>query len=114
MINNSSLQKWSRLAQKKLDHQFVNEIIKGLQCSPFEASAILEAVYRVYASYFETSGALKPGQTLFPVISVEVPSNSPLAEGKQTTVVLTLDAGEEDLAVREKQGIVGLRRRNAQ
>ncbi|RPJ40895.1 MAG: hypothetical protein EHM27_07190, partial [Deltaproteobacteria bacterium] len=41
MINNTSLQKWSRLAQKQLDRQFVNEIRTGLQCSPFESSAIL-------------------------------------------------------------------------
>ena len=34
MINNSSLQKWDRLAQKQLDQQFMNEIIHGLQCSP--------------------------------------------------------------------------------
>ena len=82
MINNTSLQKWNRLAQKQLDQQFVNQIITGLQCSPFEANAILEAVYKVYAPYFETSGTLKPGQILFPVVSVETPSNTPLSESK--------------------------------
>ena len=65
MINNTSLQKWNRLAQKQLDQQFLNEIITGLQCSPFEANAILDTVYKVYAPYFETSGTLKPGQILF-------------------------------------------------
>jgi len=60
MINNSSLGKWRRLAQKQLDQQFIHEIIHGLNCSQFEASAILDTVYRVYASYFETSGSLKP------------------------------------------------------
>lgn len=77
MINNSSLQKWERLAQKQLDQQFMNEIINGLQCSPFEANAILDTVYKVYAPYFETSGTLKPGQILFQVISIdEAPSVS--------------------------------------
>jgi hypothetical protein len=71
MINNSSLQKWDRLAQKQLDQQFVNEVIHGLQCSPFEAKAVLEAVYKVYGPYFETSGHLKPGQILFQVISID-------------------------------------------
>ncbi|MCG2715745.1 MAG: hypothetical protein L6422_05585 [Candidatus Marinimicrobia bacterium] len=42
MINNSSLKKWDRLAQKQLGQQFVNEIIQGLQCSPFEANVILD------------------------------------------------------------------------
>ena len=114
MINNTSLQKWNRLAQKQLDQQFVNQIITGLQCSPFEANAILEAVYKVYAPYFETSGTLKPGQILFPVISVETPSNTPLSESKQVTVVLTLDAGQEDLRIREKLGVTGLRHHRIQ
>jgi hypothetical protein len=65
MINNTSLQKCNRLAEKQLDQQFVNEIIKGLQCSPFEAKVILEAVHKVYSPYFETSGALKPSQIRF-------------------------------------------------
>ena len=56
MINNSSLQKWERLSQKQLDQQFVNEIIHGLQCSPFEAKAVLGSVYKVYHPYFERSG----------------------------------------------------------
>ena len=55
MINNSSLWKWQRLSQKQLDQQFIHEMVHGLQCSPFEASAMLEAVYRVYSPYFETS-----------------------------------------------------------
>jgi hypothetical protein len=83
MINNTSLQKWNRLAQKQLDQQFVNEIRTGLQCSPFESSAILEAVYKVYAPYFETSGTLKTGQLLFPVVAIETPANTPLAQGSE-------------------------------
>jgi len=114
MINNTSLQKWNRLTQKQLDQQFINEIINGLQCSPFEAQAILESVYSVYAPYFETSGTLKPGQLLFQVVSTEAASNTPLAECEQTTVVLTLDAGEQDLQIRQYHGIVGLRRHRMQ
>lgn len=114
MINNTSLQKWKRLAQKQLDQQFVHEIVTGLHCSPFEANAILDTVYKVYAPYFETSGSLKPGQVLLPVISIETASNTPLCEGAQVTVVLTLDAGEEDLQVRRKWGISGLRRHRVQ
>jgi len=114
MINNTSLQKWNRLAQKQLDRQFINEIIKGLQCSPFEAQAILESVYTVYAPYFETSGALKPGQLLFQVASIEAAPNTPLSECEQTTVVLTLDAGPEDLEIKQHHGIADLRRHRMQ
>ena len=42
MINNSSLTKWNRLSQKQLDQQFIHEMVHGLQCSPFEASAMLD------------------------------------------------------------------------
>ena len=114
MINNSSLQKWERLAQKQLNQQFVNEIIQGLHCSPFEANAILDTVYKVYASYFETTAHLKPGQILFQVISIDTSSNTHLKNGQQTTVTLTLDAGEEDLKIREQEGVVGLRRHRIQ
>ena len=114
MINNSSLRKWHRLAQKQLNQQFIHEIIHGLNCSPFEASAILDTVYRVYASYFETSGTLKPGQILFQVISAETPPNTPLSQGKQLSVVLTFDAGPEDLSVRQKGGVQALRRHRMQ
>lgn len=110
MINNSSLRKWDRLAQKQLNQQFVNEIIHGLQCSPFEANAILDTIYKVYKPYFETSGTLKPGQILFQVVAIENSPNTHLKDSKQITVTLTLDAGEEDLSVRKKQGVSGLRR----
>ncbi|ODS32573.1 MAG: hypothetical protein SCARUB_02277 [Candidatus Scalindua rubra] len=42
MINNSSLDKWNRLRQKDLNNQFRNEVINGLNCSPFEAGAVLD------------------------------------------------------------------------
>lgn len=114
MINNSSLKKWDRLSQKQLDQQFTHEIVHGMQCSPFEATAILDTVYQVYAPYFETSGTLKPGQILFQVVSVEAAPNDRLADCKQVTVTLTFDAGQEDLDIRRSEGIPALRRHRMQ
>jgi hypothetical protein len=114
MIHNSSLSKWDRLAHKQLDQQFTHEIINGLQCSPFEASAILDVVYHVYDSYFETSGTLKPGQIIFQVVSIETSSNTPLSQGKQVTVTLTFDAGSEDLEIRRAGGVQALRQHRMQ
>jgi len=108
------LKKWERLTQKQLNQQFVNEIIQGLQCSPFEANAILDTVFKVYAPYFETSGNLKPGQILFQVISIETSSNTKLKDSTQITVTLTLDAGLEDLKIRKEKGVVDLRRHRIQ
>lgn len=114
MINNSSLRKWDRLSQKQLNQQFMNEMTHGLQCSPFEAKAVLECVYKVYGPYFETSGHLKPGQILFQIISIDEGPNVRLADSKQVTVTLTLDTGQDDLNVREKHGVIGLRQHRIQ
>lgn len=114
MINNSSLQKWDRLKQKQLDTQFVNSLIQGMNCSQFEAKAILNAVYETYQPFFDNSGSMKPGQILFEVVSVENGAQKKLSECKMISVVLTLDAGEEDLQVKEHQGVPGLRRHRLQ
>jgi hypothetical protein len=110
MINNSSLQKWDRLRQKQLSQQFLYEVINGLNCSRFEAQAILDTVYRVFRPYYETSGVLKPGQLYFEVVSQKAPPNLSLKECPLVTVVITLDAGDEDLAIRERSGVTALRR----
>ena len=110
MINNSSLTKWDRLESKNLDIQFTNEIIHGLNCSPFEASAILETVYKVFDCYFETNATLKPGQIRLQLMSIEARPSQKLSEAKQVTVTLTLNDDNEDLAIRKKYGVVGLRR----
>ena len=114
MINNSSIQVWSRLQQKQLGQQFVNEIISGLNCSPFEAEAVLETVERVYGNFFQSNGTLKPGQLYCSIVSQTAAPQTPLSRCEMVTVVLTLDEGETDIAVRKAQGIVGLRRERLQ
>jgi hypothetical protein len=110
MINNSALNKWVRLQQKDLNHQFIHELIHGLNCSPFEANAVLDAVYRVFGHYFETYSAIKPGQILFPVVATANGPQIPLHQCQQLLVTLTLDQGQEDLRVKEVAGVIGLRR----
>lgn len=110
MVNNSSLKKFNRLSQKQLDTQFMNEVIGGLQCSPFEATAILDTVHKVYGSYFQSNGSLKPGQIFFQVVDIDNSAAVPLAKCKQITVTLTMDNPQEDLSLREKSGVIGLRR----
>jgi hypothetical protein len=114
MINNSSMQKWDRLKQKQLDTQFVNSLIQGMNCSQFEAKAILNAVYQTYQPFFDNSGAMKPGQILFEVVSIESGAQKKLSECKMVSVILTLDAGEEDLLIKEQQGVQGLRQHRLQ
>ena len=114
MINNSSLQKWDRLKQKQLDTQFINALIQGMNCSMFEAKAIMNAVYEVYHPFFDNTASMKPGQILFEVVSVENGPQRKLTDCKMISVVLTLDAGDEDLEVKRQQGVIGLRRHRLQ
>ncbi len=114
MINNSSLQKWNRLSEKQLDTQFINEIISGLQCSPFEANAIVDSVYKIYAPYFQTNGSIKPGQILFQVLSIDNHPSVALADSKQISVTLTFDNPTEDLEIRKRLGVIGLRQHRIQ
>jgi len=114
MINNSSINKWERLRQKQQDVQFVNRLQAGMNCSPFEAKAILNCVYEVYQPYFDNTASMKPGQILFEVVSVENSAKEKLSDCQMRTVVLTLDAGADDLPVREHKGVIGLRRHRLQ
>jgi hypothetical protein len=110
MINNTSKQLWDRLAAKHLDQQFMHHIITGLNCSPFEAEAVLQAVHQVYAPLFETSPNLRPGQVLLPVVAVEAPPGPRLLDSRQLLAVLTLEDLHEDLPVRKAGGVLALRR----
>ncbi len=110
MINNSSTGKWERLRQKQQDVQFVNQLQAGMNCSPFEAKAILNCVYDVYQPFFDNSASMKPGQICFEVVAVENSAKEKLSDCLMKNVVLTLDAGSADLTVREREGVIGLRR----
>ena len=111
MINNSSRQRWQRAEARNLDAQFSNGIIQGMNCSPFEAQAILEKVHEVYAPLFDNSDALGPGRIRLAVIDATVAPNTPLALARQRVVTLTLDAGNADRDVRRQGGVIVLRRR---
>jgi hypothetical protein len=110
MHNNSSLQKWNRLRVKNLDSQFEKEVLGGLDCSPIEAKAMVEVVHKIYGRYFDTSGSIKTGQILFEVISETASPALSLKESPMIEVLLTLDAGIEDLQIKERSGVTGLRR----
>lgn len=114
MINNSTPGKWDRLMSKQLDSQFQNDIIHGLNCSPFEAKAILDTVHKVYSDFFNTSGALRPGQIQFVVTGIENGPSKCLKEAQMVTVTLTLDAGNEDLEIKKENGVIALRRHRLQ
>lgn len=111
MINNTSLAHWSRLQAKSLDSQFMNAMVAGLNCSPFEAEAVVETVHKIYAPLFETSPGLKPGQIQVMVVDASVAPNVALANARQRLVTLTLYGGQEDIEVRKNGSVPQLRQR---
>ncbi len=111
MINNTSLAHWSRMQAKSLDAQFKTEMVTGLNCSPFEAQAIVEKVHEIYTPLLETSQGLKPGQIQLVVIDASVAPNVPLVYAKQRLVTLTLQAGEVDVETRENGSVPVLRQK---
>jgi hypothetical protein len=111
MINNTNHTHWSRLQAKSLDAQFMNEMVSGLNCSPFEAESIVEKVHEIYTPLLETSQAFKPGQIQVMVIDASVAPNVPLAKAKQRLVTLTLHAGAEDIEIRKQGSVPVLRQK---
>ncbi|MFW6371707.1 MAG: DUF1670 domain-containing protein [Bacteroidota bacterium] len=109
MINNSSLEKWNRLEAKSLDNQFVNDIINGLNCSNFEAKAVLDTVHKVYGDFFDSSAEMAPGKAKFIVISAEDFPSAKLAEATKVSVTLTINVDKEDLPIKRQHGVAALR-----
>jgi uncharacterized protein YerC len=57
---------------------------------------------------------MKPGQMLFEVVGIENSPRKKLSECTMLSVILTLDSGEEDLRIKQDQGVIGLRRHRLQ
>ena len=110
MINNSSINKWFRLEQKQRDTHFINQLQKGMNCSMFESKAILNLVYEIYQPFFDNFSSLKPGQIIFEAVAINNSPKKKLSECEMQTVILTLDAGAEDLIIRSQNGVTALRR----
>lgn len=110
MINNTSLKKWTRLSAKNLDNQFEQEIIAGMNCSNFEAKAILDTVHKVYVDFFECSEALPPGKAKFVVLSAENSPAKSLKSAEKVTVTLTINDDNEDLQIKQELGCIALRK----
>ncbi len=109
MINNTNQGRWERLNVKDLNSVFVNEMRAGLNCSNFEALAILEKVHEIFKPIFEASERPSPGQIEITVVDIDVPPNVHLLEAKKKVARVTLYSTNEDLEIRKKEGVPGLR-----
>jgi len=100
-----------RLDAKTLDSMFCRRIEEGANCSPFVSQAILTTVKEVFPiGLDDPDHQLGLGQIKLLVVAANEPAGKPLDECQKVTVLLTLDAGQEDYQVRLDHSVDGLRR----
>lgn len=99
-----------RLDSKTLDAKFLTEIEHGLNCSPFEAEAVLEVVKEVYFPFVDEHCAkAPPGKVTLVAVSAEEPAGKPVVECEKQTVCLTVHRGAQDDRMVQEQGPAGFR-----
>lgn len=101
----------SRLSHKTLDAQFSTEVRDGLNCSPFEAAAVLEVVKEVYFPFLEP-GAERPlpGRITLVAVSADEPAGKPIADCEKRTICLSLHRGQEDDRLMHQGGPAAFRK----
>jgi hypothetical protein len=108
VINNTSIQRWDRIAAKSIDAQFRQVMQQGLNCSPFEAQIMVEKVHELYGPLWESSPSIQPGQMQTVVVDASVPPGIPLAQAAQKRVTITLFDPTEDVATQKSGGVPAL------
>ena len=98
-----------RLAEKTVERQFLYEMETDFELAPATSRAVLAAAQQVLLPSYG-SGEVREGQMRVTVVSEREPSGKPLSAMKKVGVVVTVDAGLEDLDVLKRFGAVGLRR----
>lgn len=100
-----------RLSVKTLDDQFLNEIQKGLNCSPFEGEAVLSVVREVFAPLMGTHPTAGPPGTMTVIaVDADEPAGKPLAKCRKRTVSLLVHRGAEDDRLLAESGPEAFRR----
>ena len=99
-----------RLHCKTLDAKFLQEIQQGLNCSAFEAEAVLQVVKEVYLPYADQDAPTPPpGKITLMTVCADEPAGKPVADCQKQTVCLTLHRGPEDDRLFHEQGPAGFR-----
>lgn len=94
-----------RLERKTLDAQFKTTIQDGLNCSPFEAEAVLDVVREVYQPFMDDSpGRLAPGRISLVAVDADEPAGKPVADCEKRTICLTVHRGAEDDRLLQERG----------
>jgi len=112
-VRNRKRQVLRRLDSKTLetlDARFLKEIEHGLNCSPFEAQAVLEVVREVYFPFLdEQCVKAPPGKITLIAINADEPAGKPVAECEKQSVCLTIHRGSQDDQILQQHGPAGFR-----
>lgn len=110
-IRNPRREELRRLESKTLDARFRTTIQEGLNCSPFEANAVLGVVREVYLPFLEpASGAVPPGAVTLVAVCADEPAGKPVVDCEKRTVCLTVHRGAQDDRLMQTEGPAGFRR----
>jgi DNA-binding CsgD family transcriptional regulator len=96
-VRNRRCEVLERLDSKTLDARFATEIQQGLNCSPFEAEAVLDVVKEVYFPFLAAEAShAPPGRVTLIAVAADEPAGKPVAICKKQTVCLTVHRGQLD------------------
>jgi len=101
----------NRMAAKTVESQFLHVVQEGLDCSPFEADAVLKVVKEVFLPFYEpAANKAPPGKISLMAVDAEEPAGKPISACEKRPVSLTVHRGPEDDALLRKEGPAGFRR----
>src|SRR5208337_102013 len=109
-VRNLDREAVERLESKTLDARFTTEIQHGLNCSPFEAEAVLDVVKEVYFPFLSSaSPQAPPGKITLIAVAADEPAGKPVVHCEKQTVCLTLHRGKIDDLLIQQHGPAGFR-----
>jgi hypothetical protein len=96
---------------QRLEAKFLGEIQSGLNCSPFEAEAVLQVVQEVYFPVLAQldSPPVQPGKLSLLGVDADEPAGKPLAQCAKRVVSLTLHRGAVDDKLLQEKGPAAFR-----
>jgi hypothetical protein len=98
-----------RLATKTPEAAFLQVLKEEFRFSPRVSRELLNTAKEMLLGNVPPT-ALRPGQVRLVVTSLDAPFGPPLTEADKVKVTLTVDAGQEDVAVAAREGRNALRR----
>lgn len=109
-VRNRDRETLNRLMGKTLEARFLREVGEGLNCSPFEAEAVLQVVREVYFPYLdEAGGSAPPGKVTLVAVAADEPAGKSVHDCQKVTVCLTLHRGKADDELMHRDGAQAFR-----